>query len=294
MPLQEDKTPNERDFFPLGRSALVAGAGVTAAGAAWSLFESQWLEFRETEVPIEGLPPELAGFRILHVSDFHLGTPSFNGRVLERAVGWAEEREFDLVAVTGDLLSRRRGEPTLRRVLARLHAAHGIFAVLGNHDIAEARDPFAQPTGLSDVPGAVLLADSARSFDVRGVRVQVAGADPAAFARLERHESFRLHRLVDEEARFRLLLCHFPDVVRYLRPGAFDLVLAGHLHGGQICVPSPWGKIRLAHVRSPYWEGLFRAPTATLYVSRGLGTTFVPFRLLARPEVAALTLRSAN
>jgi uncharacterized protein len=78
-----------------------------------------------------------------------------------------------------------------------------------------------------------------------------------------------------------------------LPPGAFHLILAGHLHGGQICLPTHRGKIHLQHVRAPYWEGLFDLPAGMLHVSRGLGTSFVPFRFLARPEATVLTLKSS-
>jgi predicted MPP superfamily phosphohydrolase len=88
------------------RAAAVAGAA--AAGVlGWSVFESQWVEFRTLEVQLPSLPPELDGLTIVHLSDFHLGTISFNGRALERAVRWASEHPCDLVANTGDLHSRR-------------------------------------------------------------------------------------------------------------------------------------------------------------------------------------------
>ena len=118
-----------------------------------------------------------------------------------------------------------------------------------------------------------------------GRRVQVAGGDT------RRHQEPH-GPLADPDADFRILLVHFPDEVRTLAPGEFHLILAGHLHAGQICVPTPRGKVRLEHLRAPYWEGLFELPQGTLHVSRGLGTSFVPFRLLARPEATILTLRS--
>jgi predicted MPP superfamily phosphohydrolase len=99
-------------------------------------------------------------------------------------------------------------------------------------------------------------------------------------------------KLVDESADLRILLCHFPDVIDRLPEGAFDLVLAGHLHAGQICVPWPGGRLRLAHIRWNYIRGLYRRPAATLHLSAGLGTTFVPFRFLARPEATELILES--
>ena len=97
---------------------------------------------------------------------------------------------------------------------------------------------------------------------------------------------------MDETADLRILLCHFPDVIDRLPEGAFHLVLSGHLHAGQICLPWPGGRLRLAHIRWRYIRGLYRRPAATLHLSAGLGTTFVPFRFLARPEATELILES--
>jgi len=273
----------------LRRAAAAAGA-TAAAVLGWSLFESQWVEFRELEVELPLLPLELDGLTIVHLSDFHLGTISFNGRALERAVRWASKRPCDIVAITGDLLSRRRGEPQLEAAMASLDPRLGVFAVLGNHDVEVTRDPFSQPTDASVVEksGAVLLENDSVLLTTNGKTVQVVGGDQS----LGSYWS-RVAQLADPEADLRILLFHFPDVVRHLPPGAFDLVLAGHLHGGQICIPTPRGKVRLEHLRAPHWEGLHDTPAGTLHVSRGLGTSFVPFRFLARPEATRLVLRSA-
>jgi predicted MPP superfamily phosphohydrolase len=270
------------------RRAVAAAGGAAAAGLAWSLFEAQWVELREIDVPISGLPEELDGFRILHLSDFHLGTFSLNGRALDRAVAWAQEDQLDLVVLTGDLLSRQRGDSALRRAIGALQPRYGVFAVLGNHDVDVTRDPFSTPTDASGVEaeGAILLEDESVVIDVGAARVQIAGGDPR---RGWKHRP--PGRLSDPTADFRLLLFHFPDVTHFLPPGAFDLILAGHLHGGQICLPTPRGKIRLEHLRAPHWEGLHETPAGTLHVSRGLGTSFVPFRFLARPEATKLVLR---
>ena len=269
------------------RRALAAASG--AAALAWALFESQWVECAELDVPLPRLPAELDGLRLLHLSDLHLGSFSLNERALERALAWAESREPDLVAVTGDLLSRPRGRVALTEALARLRPPFGTYAVLGNHDVAETRDPFSKATLRAGVEteGVHLLVNAGRSVAVRGARVQLAGVDPVAYLNGTAHPV----GLVDPSARVRILLSHFPDVVDRLHPGAYDLVLAGHIHGGQICLPYPGGKVRLSHVRGRYWEGLFPLPNTALHVSRGLGTTFVPFRLFARPEATELVLR---
>jgi uncharacterized protein len=267
--------------------AAVVVAALAAAGLGWMLFEAQWVELLELDVPVEGLPPELDGFAILHLSDFHLGTISFNGRTLRKAVDWAEGREPDLVAITGDLVSRRRGERMLRKALARLRARHGTYAILGNHDVAETRDPFSRPSDLTGLAegGAHLLEHGSAGFPARGRTVQLAGADP-------RRIRDPVAPLADPAADLRILLVHYPDAIWSLAPGDFHVILAGHLHGGQICLPTPRGKLRLEHLRAPLWEGLHQLPVGAMHVSRGLGTSFVPLRLLARPEAAILTLRA--
>ena len=235
--------------------------------------------------PLSGLPRELEGLRIAHLSDFHLGFPSRGAAAVERAVAWVEERQPDLTLISGDLLSRRRGEAQLRRLLARLPHC---YAVLGNHDFAITRDPFSHPVELLDLEPATLLTDDARTIEVRGRRVQIVGVDPRSYRRgLARPE-----RLSDPEADLRVLLCHFPNVIDRLPAGVFDLVLSGHLHAGQVCLPWPGGRLRLSHIRWTYVRGLYRRPAGTLHLSSGLGTTFVPFRLLARPEATELNLAS--
>ena len=97
--------------------------------------------------------------------------------------------------------------------------------------------------------------------------------------------------LVDDDTAFRLLLCHFPGIVDRVPPKSFDLILAGHLHAGQICVPTPRGRVTLAHPRARFVSGLYGTTAGLMHVSPGTGTTFVPFRFFARPEVTELVLR---
>lgn len=238
-------------------------------------------------MPLRRLPPELDGLRIAHLSDFHLGLPSRGTRAVRRAVEWVEERQPDLTVISGDLLSRRSGEPLLQEFLARLP---NCFAVFGNHDYALTKDPFSQPVQLEDLGRARLLADDGETIALRGRKVQIVGVDPRSY----RAGRALPERFADPDADLRVLLCHFPQVVDRLEPGAFDLVLAGHLHAGQICLPYPGGRLRLSHVRWTYVEGLYERPGGTLHLSAGLGTTFVPFRFFARPAAYELVLHSGG
>ena len=228
------------------------------------------------ELPVDGLPAELEGLRIAHLSDFHLGRPSRGVVAVRKAVTWVREQEPDLVVVTGDLLSHPRGRTLLDDVLRGLDA----FAVLGNHDVGVTRDPLSQPAELSGLP-ATLLVDESRALEVRGVGVQIAGAGPHAWGPRPK---------ADLDTDLRILLSHYPT----LSVGGYQLVLSGHMHAGQIVVPYPGGKVRLAHLRSHLTEGVFRERGVTLHVSPGLGTSLVPFRFFARPEVTELVLRSSS
>jgi predicted MPP superfamily phosphohydrolase len=240
---------------------------------------------RVLELPLPSLPPELDGLRIAHLSDLHLGVPSGGRRAVERAVEWVRERAPDLVVVTGDLVARPRGRRELLEVLARLPHP---YLVLGNHDLAISRDPFSRPVDLGDLEQGTLLSDSAVVIERRGKRIELAGVDPRTWMR-RRPSGFD-----DPGADFRILLCHFPRALETVPSGRWDLILAGHLHAGQIVLPYWRGKLLLAHPRARYAEGVFVRPDGTtMHVSPGLGTTFVPFRFFARPEVTDLVLRCA-
>jgi hypothetical protein len=269
------------------RAGSVLGS-VAAAGLGWGWFEAGWVRLRELDVVLPGLPPELDGLRITHLSDFHLGVPSRGAYAVERAVDWTAERKPDLVAITGDLLTHPRGEARLRALAQRLPLP--AVAVLGNHDLAIARDPQARLSNISDLEPAVLLKDGGIMLELRGRTVWVAGVDPRVIVRRAGKTD---PNALSRQADLRILLSHFPRVYDRLEPGAFDLVLAGHMHDGQITVPYPGGKLRLAHPTARFQQGLYGGRAGVMHVSPGLGTTLVPFRFGARPEATELVLRSA-
>jgi uncharacterized protein len=252
------------------------------AGAAYGWWEAGWVRLRVLELPLDELPEELDGLRIAHLSDFHLGMPSRGVRAVERAVEWVAERRPDLVCVTGDLLSRPRGEKRLRLLLERL--GHP-YVVLGNHDLALSRDPFSRAVELGALEHGRLLEDE--SVVVGGV--EIAGVDPRSW--LDKRAS----GFGESDAPLRILLCHFPSALDRVPDGRWHLILAGHLHAGQINLPlGRRRRLMLAHPRSRYSHGVYRRSRTTMHVSPGLGTTFIPFRFFARPEATELVLRCAR
>jgi hypothetical protein len=253
---------------------------IALAGLAWGWYEAGWVRLRTLEVEVAGLPAELDGLRVVHLSDFHLGLPSRGARAVERAVAWARERDPDLVCLTGDLVSRPRGEAKLRALVRELPRC---YAILGNHDLAISRDPFSKAVELGSLEPATLLLDEGRRVDVHGRDVWIAGLDPRSRGREPR---------LQQDAALTILLSHFPSVLDRSAAEGFDLVLAGHMHDGQICLPYPGGKLRLAHPSASYTHGFYGRGGTVMHVSPGLGTTFVPFRFFARPEATELVLRA--
>lgn len=240
------------------------------------------MRLRVLELPVGGLPRELDGLRIAHLSDLHLGMIGRGRRAVARSVEWVNERRPDLVVVTGDLVARPRGRGALIEVLADIPDP---YLVLGNHDLAISRDPFSKPVDLGDLEEGTLLSDESVVRELRGKRVEIAGVDPRTWMRK------RSSGLGDSDADFRILLCHFPRALVTVPKGRWDLILAGHLHAGQIVLPYGFGKLLLAHPRATFVQGVFRRDGTTMHVSPGLGTSFVPFRLFARPEATELVLR---
>jgi predicted MPP superfamily phosphohydrolase len=271
----------------LGRVAATAVVG----GVVWGSVEARCLRRRVLDIRIRDLPAALDGVTILHVSDIHAGHgPGL--AMLERSVAWSEELRPDLIALTGDLVTRARGIERLQRGAAALAATAriGAYAVTGNHDNGDATDPFADGSTVDVLEGFELLRGAGVSVELRGRSVSIVGVDAGAPYRRRLVDA---PGRVDRKADLRLLLCHFPSVLDGLPAGAFQLVLAGHLHGGQICIPAPGGRLGLAHPRARYREGLYQREGTLMHISPGLGTTFLPFRVLSRPEATLLVLHPA-
>lgn len=241
------------------------------------------LEFNEIELAMDRLPPALDGLRMVHLSDLHIagriGKPFFDA-VVARINGL----QPDLVAITGDLIDDERYLSWLPATLGQLETRHGVFYVLGNHDtrvdLRRLRLTLSE-AGLTDVGG------TSRVVAVRDAHILLAGNElpwivPAAAMRPVE---------ADDEVQLRVLLAHSPDQFAWARHYEFDLMLAGHTHGGQIRLPL-WGAVaNPSRHGMEYASGVFYMPPTILHVSRGV-SALLPIRWNCRPEVTLLVLRS--
>ena len=255
----------------------LATLGALGLGAAlWGHFEAGWVRLRSIPVPIPGLPEELDGLRIVHLSDFHLGFPSRGERAVQRAIDWTAAREPDLVVITGDLLSRPR-----RRAAgcgSSSTACRGRSRCSATTTSRLSRDPFSKPSAVSDLASTTVLFDEAQDGRAPRPHASRSSASTRAPTGSASSRPVRARRPGRGPAHPALPL---PERDRpAFGPATFDLVLAGHLHAGQI--------VRAVRPR----KGPVRAPA--LDVRRGSLPAARAACSTSRPAWARRSSRSAS
>jgi uncharacterized protein len=269
------------------RPRQLLGAGVVAAGA-WALLEPARLKLRRVDVPLERWPQRLDGLRVAVVSDLHTGAPWVDECKVERIVGKVNAARPHLVALVGDYADPTvpLGEPVAPEAvaaeLADLRAPLGVFAVLGNHDWYHHGERV--PRALREA-GLEVLENDAVAVEHNGAVLWIAGLADMR----ERDADVSVALAMVPAGQALLALTHDPDMFPSLRERA-DVVLAGHTHGGQVGLPLV--RRATAPTSEGYTGGEVREGGGYMYVSRGVGTTGLPIRFAAPPEVAVLTIRS--
>ena len=288
--------PTRRDFLVTG--ARVTAACALAAGGYSVMLETRWFEVTRRTHLIRGLRPELAGLRIVQLTDIHHG-PALTLRFVREVVAAANALEPDLVLLTGDYVHKSAAyiEPVVRE-LSELRGNVGVVATLGNHDWWEGPDLTRECFTAAGIP----MVDNDRLFvtpDRKIVRAPVdAGLCVAGVGDLMEDRIRIADALRDVPAEMpRLLLSHNPDVaeikrMRDARPRV-DLMFAGHTHGGQVRLPGLGTPILPSRFGQKYASGLVHGPLFPVYVSRGIGTTILPLRFRVPPEIALIELQPA-
>ena len=280
-----DADPGRRRVLGLAGNALLCSP--VAAVAYGTFIQRTDFEVRELDLPIPGLPAGLDGLRLLQISDIHL-SPFLRERELARVIDATLGLHPHLAFITGDLISSWR-DPLEACVcqLARVKADAGVFGCLGNHEHFAGVER--EATELSAKFGIRMLRGESTTLRFGDSVLNLAGVDyqPSYF---RKHYLRGFEHLVSSGA-FNLLLSHNPDVFPAAARQGYDLVLAGHTHGGQVNIEIFGESINPARFYTPYVYGLYREGKSVEYVTRGIGTIGVPVRLGAPPEVALFRLR---
>lgn len=278
-----------RSTFPTRRSFLSGSrAFLFAAPAALfgygTFIERTRFGLREQKVEIPNLPPDLEGIRLVQLTDIHL-SPFLSRKDLDRAVAMANETRAHVALVTGDLITTGRDPlDDCLRALAVLRADAGIFGCLGNHEIYAGTEDYTEFEGARR--GLRFLRQAAAPLRFGDATLNLAGVDyqQARKPYLEGAERMIVSGAVN------VLLSHNPDVFPVAAGQGYSLTVSGHTHGGQVRIEILGQDLNVARFYTPYIDGVYRKGSASIFVSRGIGTIGLPARVGAPPEVALLHL----
>lgn len=249
---------------------LLAGYGAVYAGKAY--------EVKELTLPF-GHP-----LRVVQLSDIHAGL-YMTRREIRRLVDQVAALQPDLFVLTGDYITNSiKFLPECVEEIARIRPGYGTFAIMGNHESWLVRPSEIQALFRQHL--ITLLLNTHRVIQTPAGYFAVAGIDDLKAG----HPNLEAALLGLDANVPTILLSHRPEIFPLAATHGIPLTLAGHYHGGQIKLSLPGVDISLAHLMTPYPEGLFRIEGCHLYVNRGIGTTFTPVRLNARPEITLLHL----
>jgi len=262
------------------KTLLATGVGALSGTGAYGFFYGRHqLTVTRENVPVVGLPPALAGLRVGVMTDVHR-SQLVSHEDIARAASVLMSEQPDLIVLGGDYVTwgdRRYVAPSAD-ALASLSAPQGVHAILGNHD-----DDHDMPLALAR-NGVHVLKDARARLTIRHETIDLVGI------RFWTKRQADIATLMRGAAPMTVLLAHDPRRLTEAAALGVPLVLSGHTHGGQVVLPIVGA---IAAQKFPVVSGLARQDNTTIFVSRGVGTIYVPVRINCPPEVAVLTLQPA-
>jgi predicted MPP superfamily phosphohydrolase len=235
------------------------------------------------EVVVPGLDPAHDGVRIAHLTDLHVGMITPARRIL-RGLAYAEAAQPDLIVMTGDFVCYNKKFVGRLAELSRGLTAP-VFTVLGNHDY------WTDGQGVRHAlerNGYGVLRNTSSEIRLRGVPLTVVGIDDAITGHADPARAFRGAR-----SGSRIVLTHAPNLADRAAERGPALVLAGHTHGGHVHIPRVTAAVA-RRLGNRYLRGFYSVGGSLLYVNCGIGSSSVPIRAGAPPEVSIFTLRAAT
>ena len=270
------------DFQNWRCSPFIIRSALKATGLYWrGERNAERIEVRTNIINSPRVPHEFDGFVILQISDLHA---DMNGGAMRNLAALLPDLKYDICVLTGDYRGRTFGRfdqalDGLTRVCDRI--TRPVYGVLGNHDTIR------MVPGLEQI-GIRMLLNETVAIEHSGQRVYLAGIDDAHYYRVD-----NIEKAVSEVSgeTFSILLSHTPEVYRQAAHAGFDLLLSGHTHGGQICLPGSIPIVLEAVLPRRMASGAWRYHNMAGYTSVGVGTCVVPVRFNCPPEVTLHQLR---
>jgi uncharacterized protein len=259
------------------RAFLIGGA---LAGIAYLYFQVKSIAVTKYDVPVRDLPASFQGFTILHLSDLH---SKEYGAGQERLLDLIKRYEFDMVAITGDLVDKDNQQTHPAISLIRGLPQKPVFFVPGNH---EWWSNYAIKASL--LAEEVQILENANYKYSRGdEHIWIAGVDDPFLQKDNLDQALE----GTGDAAPRLLLAHAPDIYPSAMQAGIDLIMVGHTHGGQVRLPLLGAIYVPGKGLFPQFDyGMFFSGLSTLVINGGLGESTLPLRFNNRPEIVLITL----
>lgn len=286
------KSLTRRSFLKYTLRSIFSIAGMSIGGYVYAHeIEPRTLDVTHHKIKSSALPEGFNGFKIVQFTDTHIGF-HYDLKQFKKLIFKINSLQPDLIVFTGDLMddpSKFKETEQIVQLLNELKAEFGKFAVFGNHDHGGyGSDLYREIIKESDF---VLLVNEARKVSLLdGSSIYIAGVDDAMLGSPDIGQA-----IMDiPENSYKILLSHAPDLADSASGYNIQLQLSGHSHGGQIQIPF-YGPLVTPPQGRIYTEGFYHlgpGKNFTLYVNRGLGTTRLPFRFLAKPELTLFTMNN--
>jgi predicted MPP superfamily phosphohydrolase len=265
----------------LREMAIAASAAPFGAAAYGLLYGRIHTEVTRRRIALVHLSKAFEGFRIAQLSDLHISS-FMPANEIRRCVAATNELKPDLVALTGDYLSwDPEAQAEVVGVLAGLRAPYGVYGCLGNHETITRTE--ASITRAFSEQGIRILRQERALIRVSEATLNLIGVDDSL-------EDLGVIQPLVMPGTVNILLCHWPPSFEAAVKLGIDLTLAGHTHGGQLSLEFLRRGLCLSRLESSYVSGWYEKSGRQLYVNRGIGTTMIPIRLGARPEITVLKL----
>jgi len=267
-------------------------AGIILVTLLYGCFvELYQYDVRKVEFASPNLPQTFDGYKIVHISDIHSGSWNPNGKQMKRMVELVNSQNADVVCFTGDLVTNNHSEiDPFFDLLQQIRATDGVFSVLGNHDysfLMSARDTLQRLIEKEQNLGWRLLLNENEKITRGNDSIAIIGVENVGRPPFP-HVGDLPKASLGTEGMFRILLSHDPTHWReeVIPNTDIPLTLSGHTHAGQLDLPF----LSLSRSMYPEYRGLYTEGEQSLYVNAGLGFTFFPIRIAARPEITVIQL----
>jgi predicted MPP superfamily phosphohydrolase len=275
--------------WPVRAAASVAALGIIGL-LYGTLVEPHHLRLRQVSIDVPDLPAAFDGYRIVQLSDFHVGGRGWSAETIKRAVALAMVQRADLIVLTGDFFEYTPVIAACPELFGPLRAPDGVLAVLGNHDYHHhAVRTHRIVHALQDL-GVRVLRNQSHRLRRGNEDLWIVGVDDPHSG----HDDLLAAVAGVPPSARPLLLVHYPDFTWRLPPRRYALALTGHTHGSQVRLPlvGLYARRRIANTR--FSRGLYNVNGTPVFVTTGVGTSGRRLRIGARPEVAVIRLRAGH